>query len=224
MTSPADVAAFHREFDRHPDDRVRLFAAVRELVPGGADAAVLYPGSYVDIGPSVWFDDVTYVDLDKRAARFFATTGQVADLVAAKRAAVGRRQGDPTGIAFHHADYADELPIEDGSIDLLVSLYAGFISEHCTRYVRPGGLLVANNSHGDASMASLDPANELVAVVRSVDGGYRATTADPDRDLRPKRGHHPTVDELHQLGRGIAYTRPAFAYVFRRSDGPGARS
>lgn len=87
MTAPAGAAAFHARYDRHPGDRVQLFAAVAAVLPGSA--AVLYPGSFVDVGPSVWFDDVTYVDTDRRAAGFFARSGEVARLVAAKRTAAG---------------------------------------------------------------------------------------------------------------------------------------
>lgn len=214
MTSPTDVAAFHRDDDRHPNDRVRLFASLRDLVP--PTATVLYPGSYVDIGPSVWFDHVTYVDVDKRAARFFAQTDQVGELIAAKREAAGTGDGGDPTVIFHHLDYRCDLPIGDGTIDLLISLYAGFISEHCTRYLGPGGLLVVNNSHGDASMAVLDPDLHLVAVIESGRGRYRLRTADLDRYLQPKRGHQATVDELHASNRGIAYTRSPHAYVFRR--------
>lgn len=228
MTSPTDVTAFHREFDRHPDDRVRLFATVGELVsdltparPPTA-ATVLYPGSYVDIGPSVWFDRVHYVDLDKRAARFFAQEEQVSDLVATKRVTAGNRSSATPSLAFHHRNYQTPLPIDDGTVDVLVSLYAGFISEHCTRYLAPGGLLVANNSHGDASMATLDPGYELAAVIQSGAGRYRAVTDDLDRYLVPKRGHSPTAAELHATNRGVAFTTSAFAYVFRRRPIAGA--
>lgn len=142
MTAPAGAAAFHARYDRHPGDRVRLFAAVAAVLPGSA--AVLYPGSFVDVGPSVWFDDVTYVDTDRRAAGFFARSGEVARLVAAKRTAPG------PAVRFHGMDYRTRMPVEDCSVDLLISLYAGFVSEHCARYLRPGGVLLVNNSHGDS--------------------------------------------------------------------------
>lgn len=119
-------------------------------------------------------------------------------------------------IGFHPADYATELPVEDGSIDLLVSMYAGFISEHCSRYVRPGGHLVANNSHGDASMAMLDPGWQFVAAVVSRSGEYAVRSDGLDRYLVPKRGDPPTREQLHQTNRGVAFTTPAFAYVFQR--------
>ncbi len=66
---PKDVAAFHAENDTQTDHRLHVFDAVSQAVPQGP---VLYAGSYVDIAPSVFFDDVRYVDTDKRAARFFS--------------------------------------------------------------------------------------------------------------------------------------------------------
>ena len=214
MTSPTDVATFHAEFDRHPGDRVRLFEAVANAVPEGAAARVLYAGSYIDIGPSIWFDSVTYVDVDKRAARFFAEEEPVTDLVGAKRKRVNRI-GNPS-IAFIHRDYTEDLPIEDESIDLLISLYAGFITEACGRYVRPGGLVLANNSHGDATMATLLGGYDLAGVVTARDGAYTVRTDGLESYLQPKRPL-PTIDELRASGRGIGYTRQAFAYLFRRA-------
>lgn len=152
MTSPTDVAAFHAEYDRHPDDRIRLFRAVATLVP--RSEPVLYPGSYVDIAPSVWFDAVTYADMDKRANRFFSQEDAVTALIRSKRAAAGADLDPAPQIAFEHADYREPMSPADGSVGLLVSLYAGFVSEHCTRYLRSGGRLLVNNSHGDASMAT----------------------------------------------------------------------
>ena len=38
-------------------------------------------------------------------------------------------------------------------VDLLVSLYSGPLSGHCTPYLRVGGMLLANASHGDVALA-----------------------------------------------------------------------
>ena len=138
------------------------------------------------------------------------------ELIAAKRHAAANASTNPFKAAFHHLDYTDHLPIDDHSVDLLVSLYAGFISEHCTRYLRPGGFLLVNPSHGDAAMADLDPGYRLAAVVTGRDGDYQSRTDRLDEYLIPKRGHPPTVDERHELGRGIAYTKAPFAYLFAR--------
>ncbi len=213
MVAPSSVAEFHADYDKHPGDRVGLFGAVADTLVG--DARMLYPGSYVDIAPSVWFDDVTYLDTDRRAAKFFDHPEAVAQLVDTKRQAVGQPVGT-AAMSFLHLDYQTELPEPHESFDLLVSLYAGFISEHCTDYLRVGGTLLVNPSHGDAAMASIDPRYELAGVVDSREGNYRVRTDALDDYLIPKNDQAITVDSLHSSGRGIAYTRPAFAYLFTR--------
>lgn len=213
MTTPRNVAQFHADYDVHTDDRVRLFSAIAKIVP--QTARVLYPGSYVDIAPSVWFADVTYVDVDKRAATFFDQTEAVAALVAAKREAVDQPDVG-AHIEFHHLDYQTPVPETDESFDLLVSLYAGFISEHCTKHLRVGGTLLVNPSHGDAAMASIDARYELSGVLTSENGNYRLRSTDLDTYLIPKKEQSITVESLHESGRAVAYTRPAFAYLFTR--------
>lgn len=213
MTSPRDVAAFHAKYDVHTDDRIRLFRVIADLA--GPSARILYPGSYADIAPSVWFDDVTYVDIDKRTPRFFAEADAVSELVGAKRRVLDLPERS-AAITFHHADYATPLPEPSDSFDLLVSLYAGFVSEHCTQYLRIGGTLLVNPSHGDAAMASIDPRYELTGVVTSKNGDYRVSTSDLDTYMVPKKEQVVTVGSLHEGGRGIGYTRSPFAYLFTR--------
>lgn len=195
--------------DRSVGDRRPLFRAVAEST--GA-ASALYPGSYVDVAPSFSIPDVTYVDVDRRANRFFGDRAGVEEIVRAEVGTAART------IAFVHADYTDELPLADEAFDLLISLYAGFVSEHCTRHLRVGGTLLVNSSHGDAAMASIDDRYELAGVVTSRNGVYRVSTDDLDRYLVPKRPTEITVEMLHDSGRGIAYTTSPFAYLFRRTS------
>ena len=204
-----NVARFHADFDRHPGDRVHLFETLsRHIEP----TSVLYPGSYVDISPSVAFDRVTYVDSDDQAERFFSDSDGVEDLIRSKR------DDSPTtlDVDFIHADYREPLELADGSFELLVSLYSGLVTEHCVRYLAPGGCLLVNNSHGDAGIASLTPGLELVAVVDSRAGTYQVSTSHLNDHLVPKRGGEPTIESLRASGRGIAYTRRPFAYLFEK--------
>ena len=194
------------EQNRHPGDRPRLFSAVGAAVPS---SSVLYPGSWIDIAPSFVFDDVTYVDIDRRAAQFFDDPDGVDEIIAQHR-----QSASSTTWRFVPADYTTDLQLPSGHFDLLVSLYAGFISEHCARYLRAGGHLLVNPSHGDAAMASINPAFRLVAVVKSGSGNYSITEKNLDSYLMPKRPTTITAESLHQSGRGVAYTKPAFAYVF----------
>lgn len=199
---------FWERQDRHPGDRSRLFGAVAEFI--GA-TPVLYPGSFVDVAASFVFDDVTYVDSDRQAARFFADEAGVDEIIDGHRLRPTR-----TTWRFISGDYRTELDVADRSVGLLVSLYAGFVSEHCTRYLRSGGWLLVNPSHGDAAMASISPEYSLAAVVDARSGKYTITERDLDSYLIPKRPTTITPDLLHKSGRGIAYTRSPFAYVFQR--------
>lgn len=200
--------ALWQKQDQHEGDRWRLFKAVAEQVSA---QRVLYPGSYVDIAPSFVFPSVVYADLDKRAAAFFSDRQGVEELIA-------EHAGSPAApdFDFRSGDYRADLNLVDESFDLLISLYAGFISDACTRYLRVGGALLVNPSHGDAALAALDPRYRLVGAVLARNGDYRVSTADLDSYLQPKKPAEHTRDQILASGRGVAYTKPAFAYLFQR--------
>jgi hypothetical protein len=196
------------EQDRHPGDRRRLFTAVVDAV---AAESALYPGCFVDIAPSFVLPEVVYVDTDKRAATFFDDEEGVRELIE-------RNEGDvAAAITFLHADYTEPLALpKAASFDLLISLYAGFVSEHCTNRLKVGGTLLVNPSHGDAAMASIDERYVLAGVVTSRNGEYRVERTNLDGYLWPKKPVEVTVELLHELGRGIGYTKSPFAYLFER--------
>jgi len=191
-------------------DRSGLF---QTLVVRWPVARALYLGSYVDLSPSTAISSVTYVDTDARAARFFADTDQVRAELAGRRHA-----GAGTDVRFLAADYTQSLDIADASMDLLISLYTGPVWEHARRYLKPNGLLLANTSHGDASLAALDDALRLVAVVQQREGRYRLLVDGVEEYLVPKRPESADADRIRASGRGIAYTQTAFAYVFQSSE------
>jgi len=190
-------------------DRSELFAAIAQV---WAPARALYPGCYLDISPSTAIPSVTYVDIDRRAARYFANH----ELVAAELQ--GRtRVGIEPAIRFLHADYASALDLTEADFDLLISLYAGPLWDHCARYLKPNGLFLANVSHGDASLAALDRRLDLVAAVHHDGDRYRLDTDTLDSYLIPKKPTAAKPDTIRREGRGIAYTRGAFAYLFQRT-------
>ncbi len=197
--------------NQHNGDRLRLFAAVSKRVEA---SLVLYPGSFVDIAASFVFPAVTYVDTDRRAKTFFDDTEGVDQIIADNQTSHESRT-----VVFVAGDYRADLGLLEGSFDLLVSLYAGFVSEHCTRYLRPGGHLLVNPSHGDAAMADIDDRYRLAAVITSGGpDGYRVDTRELHTYFIPKRRQLVTVERLHQLGRGIGYTKSPFAYLFERTS------
>jgi hypothetical protein len=129
------------------DERLDLFVILAERFN---IKSALYPGSFVHITPSIVFPKVVYVDADKRAKSFF-NDAAVVDFISKRKI-----YEDKPIICFHHKDYTEDIGEPIDSFDLLISQYAGFVSQHCKRYLKVSGLLLVNNSHGDASMSSID--------------------------------------------------------------------
>lgn len=92
--------------------------------------------------------------------------------------------------------------------------------DHCRRYLRPGGLLLANSSHGDASLAALEPDLTPVAAIQHRGDDYRIDANGIGTYLVPKSPSSADPQRIRRAGRGIAYTRTAFAYMFVLRD-PG---
>jgi SAM-dependent methyltransferase len=201
------VAVTWSEYRTSIGDRSSLLAALVEAWPV---ERALYVGSYVDLSPSTAIASVTYVDTDARAARFFADPEAVrADLRGRTRKGAGEE------VRFLHADYTEPLDLPDKCMDLLISLFATPAWESCRRHLRPGGLLLANTSHGEAALAALDPGLRLVAAVQHRGDRSRLVTEGLDDYLVPKRPDAADAERIRASGRGIAYTRTAFAYLFQ---------
>lgn len=191
------------------DERLGLFRVLARRYEG---ISALYPGCFVHVTPSFVFPSVIYADMDRRAARFFADP-TVVELVRREKT-----YPDTPRIRFIHQDYSEPLDLAEETVDLLISQYAGFVSRACKRYLRIGGILVANNSHGDASMAALDPSFRLIGVVRRRGERFTLTEHALDEFMIPKKLPAPTQQDLEQAGRGPAFTKAAFAYVFERIE------
>ncbi len=56
--------------------------------------------------------------------------------------------------------------------------------------------------------------HQVVTAVHHQGGSYRLDTASLDSCLIPKRASAADPDEIRRQGRGVAYARTAFAYVF----------
>jgi hypothetical protein len=203
-----DALALYRQHYVDKDfERLELFHLLAERY--GIESA-LYPGSFVHITPSLVYPITTYVETDARAKAFFADP--------AIHAFVNRHKAydrDPQ-ITFHAADYRRDFGEAEERYDLLISQYAGFVSQPCKRYLKIGGLLLVNNSHVDAGMASLDDNYALVAIANQRGGKYRLSERDLDAYFIPKAHTTITREYLEELGRGIGYTKSASSYVFRR--------
>ena len=196
----------HYYIDRKVE-RLNLFRQLQQRYGG---TRVLYPGSFVHITPSFVYPEVVYVDNDPEARQFFADPNNYAFVAKRKHFTA------PASIHFHGVDYQTGIDEPDQSFDLLISLFSGFASLHCKRYLKVGGILLVNDSHGDATMANIDGGFELIAIGNQTDGRYTLTDMYLDTYFVAKAETTITRDWLMKHLRGFKYRRMADVYIFRR--------
>lgn len=172
--------------------------------------SVIYPGSFVHIAPSFFIPYACYIDSDKQAAVFFKDIERLTKFVQEQT----KCNGVPT-IRFYGQDYSMPVPEQDSSFDLLISQYAGFVCEVCKRYLKPKGLLLVNNSHGDAGIAALDTDFKLCGVYTRREDHYTFSEQNLEQYFVPKKKVENLYKHIHDIGRGIAYTKTATLYLFQ---------
>lgn len=198
---------YFQYFVQKDDERLALFKILKELY---SPKKGLYPGSFVHITPSFFIESMVYVDTDKRMTKFFR------DPVVDEYIADRKNYRTSSSVSFLQSDFTKPLPLEDSSFDILVSLYAGFISQHCKRKLKMGGILVANNSHGDSSIAFTDQDYELIAVIKRKGKKFSLTSEGLDSYFRKKNGSPIDTSKVLDKMVGEAFTKAAYAYVFKR--------
>ncbi len=188
---------------------IGLFRAIKEQFN---PQKVLYPGCYVHITPSLVFSDVTYVDSFRNTHKFYESD-EVRVFIDKNK-----EYAEAVHFKFHQQDYAKPLPEELESFDLVISQYGGFVGQAVKKYLKKGGILVCNNSHGDASMASIDPDYEFIGVYnRKSDEKFNISDGNLDEYLVPKKEITITKKYLQETMRGIGYTKSPSGYLFRKN-------
>ena len=207
MNTPAPDL-YRKYFIDRDFERLDLFQLLAEKFP---IQRVLYPGSFVHVTSSFVFPEVIYVDNDNGAKRFF-NNSKFRDYVAGRKSFHQELR-----IAYHFADYRNGFDEEYESFDLLISQYAGFVGQYCKRYLTKHGLLLANNSHGDAGVAALDEDYQLIAVANLRNGKHRISENKLEDYFVPKTSKVKITKEyLLELQKGIGYKKSATVYVFRK--------
>src|SRR6056297_2876906 len=169
----------------------------------------MYPGSYIHITPSLIFPEVIYVDNFKKAKEFFKNKSEILEYVEKKK--IYKKK---TNIKFEPMDYWDDLPIPKGHNDLLISQYAGFVSQACKKYLRKGGILFANDSHGDATLAKLDTDFDFTGVLEYSKGKYQFTNEDLDQYFTFKRDRPIDIEKVKKTMKGPKYKTTSEYYLF----------
>jgi hypothetical protein len=198
---------YKKYFQERQFERLHLF----QIIAGKFNVQrALYAGSFVHITPSFVFPDVVYVDNDKQAKQFFAEP-EILKFIAERK-----NYPQAAKLYFHFADYRNGFDEMVGSFDLLISQYAGFVGQHCKQYLKTGGLLLVNNSHGDAGMAAIDDNYHLIAVFTAKNVKYRIGVNNLDEYFVPKSQVEITKEYLETLQKGIGYKKTASVYLFQK--------
>ena len=172
-----------------------------------------YPGCYVHITPSLVFSNVTYADSYRNTFEFFESVETFAFIEKNKE------YSEEPIFKFYQQDYNKPFKELTDDFDLIISQYAGFVGQAAKPYLRKGGLLVCNNSHGDASMASLDSDYRLIAVYRrKSDEQFSISAKNIEDYLQPRSGVLPTRKELMKTMKGIAYSKSPSGYIFEKAE------
>lgn len=206
MTKSA-LDLYRKYFQERQFERLNLFQIVADRFKV---QRALYAGSFVHVTPSFVFPDVVYVDNDKQAKQFFSEP-EILKFIAERKI-----YSQEAKVTFHFADYRNGFDEMIDSFDLLISQYAGFVGQYCKRYLRIGGFLLANNSHGDAGMAAIDDAYQLLAVFSAKNEDYRISVNNLDEYFIPKSRVEITKEYLEKLQKGIGYKKTASSYLFQK--------
>ncbi len=168
--------------------------------------SVLYPGSHIDIAPSLVISDVVYVDNFKGSIKFFKDIEVINDFLEENK-----EYKEAVKIQFIDQDYS--LPLKVSEKDLIISQFAGFVGQHTKQYLKIGGVLLCNDSHGDASLARFDSDFELIATINS--GNIIDSNNLEEYFVLPKN-KKVDLDLIKDKMKGLRYRKVANNYIFRK--------
>jgi len=189
-------------------DRAGLFELIKDKY---GCSTVLYPGCSIHITPSFYFQHVVYVDINETAKEFFQDNQNVLSIVNSNK-----KYKQSAYIQFIHSDYTEKLPVRENNYDLLLSIYAGGITESCKRYVKPGGIIVSNNHRNDAQQAIKDSSIRLEALIRRKGKKYNIENGTGEKMLEALQEHSVPTKNMKNSSSGLKYVDNEYYFVFRK--------
>ncbi|WBX74903.1 hypothetical protein PG911_09555 [Tenacibaculum ovolyticum] len=201
------IELYNKYYTYRKFEREEVFSALREKY---GIKNTLYPGSYVHITPSFIFPTTVYVDCDKGAKFFFNDMKIVKEIIESRK-----KYSQESNIEFLGKSYNAPLSLEEESFDLLISHYAGIISQPCKKYLKTGGLLLVNNSHADAGVASFDTDFKLIGTI-NIHRKKLISEDNLETFFIPKKKQNVTMETLISTQKGIGYLKTADLYIFKK--------
>ena len=165
----------------------------------------LYPGSHIDLDPSLVIPKVTYIDNFKGAIKFFKNIDEINLFLENNKEYFSRCEFN-----FIGEDYSKTLDID--KVDLIISQYAGFVGQATKRYLRSNGILLCNDSHGDATLAKFDSDFKFIGVIEN----NRIKSTKLDEYFKLPKGKKINLDIVRTKMKGFKYIKRAENYIFRK--------
>ncbi len=166
----------------------------------------LYPGCHIDLSPSLVIPNVVYVDNFKGTINFFKHINQIKAFINEHK-----EYKEECEVLFFGQDYTHELVVEP--VDLIISQYAGFVGQATKEYLKVGGILLCNDSHGDATLAKFDEDFKLVG---TVDEDYVINQSNLDDYFVKSKGKPVDLMAVKTKMKGPSYSKSAVNYLFQK--------
>ncbi|AHC15942.1 hypothetical protein [Salinispira pacifica] len=198
---------YDQYFVKKEDERRHLFQILSErfnLESG------IYPGSFVHLTPAFYIREMIFIDNDRRINRFFSDPTTLEYINEQKI-----YNGEPK-VIWRQGDYTEVGDLNEYSCDIMFSFYAGFISRHCKRFLKDRGVLIANNSHGDATLALSDPDYTCLGVILRNNQRFQIKTEEIEPYITKKNGSAFNLEKVREKMIGEKFSRYAYAYMFRK--------
>lgn len=167
----------------------------------------LYPGSHIDIMASFVISDVIYIDNFKETIKFFKEMDAILRLIENNKTYEVNPQ-----IVFFEGDYRNSFDIEP--VDLIISQFAGFVGQDTKHYLKDGGILLCNDSHGDATLAYCDGDYEFIGIVNSMNV---IETENLNIYFQFSRKRPIDIEKVRTTMKGPNYKVKADNYLFKKN-------
>lgn len=114
-------------------------------------------------------------------------------------------------ISFLGQDYTQKMSIEP--VDLIISQFAGFVGQATKHHLKVGGILLCNDSHGDATLSRFDDDFELIGVM---DQNNTFSDSDLNKYFLRSSGEPVDLTAVYEKMKGPKYSLTAENYLFRK--------
>jgi hypothetical protein len=191
------------EYTTKVGDRKELYSMVAKKF---GIMRALYPGSHIDISPSLVIPEVIYIDSFKGAIKFFEKIELIQDYINNNK-----EYQEDCSIVFYGNNYEENLNMK--KVDLIISQYAGFVGQTTKMYLKEDGILLCNDSHGDATLAFFDDDFEFIGVI---DSNNIIITSELEKYFKFARERNVDIKKVYKTMKGPKYKYQAKNYLFKR--------